>query len=70
MGDTTKAAISIAKVLIGFGVGALLAWQWALMRMDGSPQTTDDWLTLVGVAVVVTVVVYLLLHKLGKTGSD
>lgn len=70
MGDTTKAAISIAKVFIGLGVGALLAWQWSLMRMDGNPQTTDDWLTLAGVAVVVTVVVYLLLHKLGKTGSD
>lgn len=69
MGDTTKAAISIAKVLIGLGAGIVLAYQWASMRMDGSPQTAEDWLTLVVVALIATVLVYVLLHKLGKTGD-
>ncbi len=70
MGDTTKAAISIVKVLIGLGVGAVLAYFWSSWRMDGSPQTMEEWLTLTAVALITTALVYVLLHKLGKTGGD
>ncbi|MEM3030246.1 MAG: hypothetical protein QXH27_00785 [Candidatus Micrarchaeia archaeon] len=66
MGETTKMLVNAARVLVAIGAGILLAWSWQEYR----PMDRENWGMLFVVWLVATIVVYLLLHKLAKTGPD
>jgi len=66
MGETTKMLINLARVLVAIGAGILLAWSWQEFR----PADRENWGVLFFVWLVPTVLIYLLLRKLAKSGPD
>ncbi|MEM4389718.1 MAG: hypothetical protein QXG98_03565 [Candidatus Micrarchaeia archaeon] len=66
MGETTKMLVNVARVLLALCAGILLAWSWYEYR----PADRENWGILFAIWLVSTIMVYLLLHKLAKTGPD
>jgi len=72
MSDKSRAAIAIAKFLVALAAGGLLAHIWTQARGEADALLYPDapWAIAYGAGIITTVMIYVLLSKLGKSSVD